>query len=72
MSAKLFEFAILYHPLRTKADEDAGREPKSELLLAPKHVLAKDQQEAMISAARQIPETHLDRLAQVEIAIRPF
>jgi hypothetical protein len=69
---RLFEYAILYHPLRTKADEDEGREPKSQLLVQPTPLLANDQQEATLVAARQIPDAYLDKLSSVEIAIRPF
>lgn len=69
---RLFEYAILYHPLRTKKDEDEGLEPKSMVVMAPTSVLAKDQAEATLIAARQIPDKYLDRLSSVEIAIRPF
>lgn len=70
---KLFEFAAIHHP-KAKSDEDkkAGRHPKSVLLLEPKRVLARDEKEVAIKAARELPDNVLDDLENVEIVIRPF
>jgi hypothetical protein len=42
------------------------------LLVSPKFVLAKSDKEVAMRAAREIPETHLDKLDQVEVCVRPF
>ena len=66
--SRLFEYAILLHPL-------AGRDEKqypSELLVGPVTVLATDESKALILAAREIPAEYLERLDEVEIAVRPF
>lgn len=65
---KLYQFAILYHP---KARKD-GAPVKSEILVKPTDTLAGDEKTAAIIASRQIPEEFMDKLEQVEIAIRPF
>lgn len=69
---KLFEYVVIHHPQPTKEDKDAGRKKPSILLKDVARVIAEDEKEVMIKAAREIPEEYLDRLAQIEIAIRPF
>jgi hypothetical protein len=73
---KLFEYAILYHPIATKEDRDKGVKRPSVLIAVNgqdiAHVLAEDEKEVGIRAARQIPDEYLDRLQQIEVAIRPF
>jgi len=69
---KLFEYAVLYHPKPTKEQNDRGETPKSELLIEPKIVLSLDQNQAAMLAARAIPETHVDKLDDLEICVRPF
>lgn len=69
---KLFEYAVIFHQLQTKEQKDKGESQKSKLLVSPTYVLAKDDKEAAVLAARAIPEEYLDRLDQVEVAVRPF
>ena len=73
---KLFEYAILYHPAPTKEDRDKGIKKPSQLLKVDGQdvirVIAEDEKEVAMRAARQIPDDYLDRLQQIEIAIRPF
>lgn len=73
---RLFEYAILYHPVQTKDDKDKGVKPPSVLLQVGgqdvTRVVAEDEKEVAIRAARQIPEEYLDRLQQIEVAVRPF
>lgn len=72
MSAKIYEFAVLYHPLATKDQNDRGEKPKSELIVDVQRVLARDEKEASMLAARAIPDGYTDKLDRVEIALRPF
>ena len=68
---KLFEFAVLYHPQPKKEDGIEVRAP-SEVIVALETIVARDDQEVLIKASRQIPDTYLDQLDRVEIAVRPF
>lgn len=65
---KLFEYAIIYKP--TSKEAEKGVEAK--LVVAPKTLLADTQQNALLLAAREIPKEYLNKLNQVEVAIRPF
>jgi hypothetical protein len=42
------------------------------ILIEPKVILAMDQAQAQLMAGRAIPETHVDLLDDLEIAVRPF
>lgn len=69
---KLFEYAVMYHP-KTKKDPQ-GNEivKKSQLLGEVTRVLAENEQEVSILAARSIPEDHLTHLDEIEVVVRPF
>lgn len=67
--SKLFEYAIIHHPAPKDKNEIP---PPSKLIVEPKYVLTTSQDEAMIQAARAIPSEYLNKLREVEIAIRPF
>lgn len=68
---KLFEYAVLFHPKRTKDNVDAGTHPKSSVLVSPTVVVGQDTEIPMI-AARAIPEAYQDKLEDIEIVVRPF
>ncbi len=67
--ARIFEYAVIHHPKPKKKDEPAE---KSVLIVDVERVLAVEPQEVTILASRQIPEDYLDKLEQIEIAVRPF
>lgn len=69
---KLFEYAIIYTPRNTKEMIDAGEVNKPVLLVAITAVLAKDLAQANMLAARAIPESHVDKMDQLTIAVRDF
>lgn len=69
---RLFEFAVIYNPLPTKDQNERGEKPKSELIVDVTRALANDEKEAMMLAARSIPEAYTGKLDLVEIALRPF
>lgn len=69
--SKLFEYAVLYHPKVKKVDGEEVRE-KSSVLVDVTRVLASDDKEVAILAARGIPAPYMDKLEQVEIVVRPF
>lgn len=70
--SKLFEFAIVYHERTTKAMEEKGERAQSKVVVDPKRFLARDDKEALLVAARDIPVEYIDRLDQIEVLIRPF
>ena len=69
---KLFEYAIIHTPLHTKEQIDRGEVSKPALLVPITAVLAKDLAQANMLAARAIPDTHMDKLDQLTIAVRDF
>lgn len=68
MSVKLYEYALIF---TGRKDKEGGylQEPE---LLDFERVLARDEAQATIIASRAIPETFMDQLERVEIAVRPF
>lgn len=69
MKLRLFEYAVLLHP---DTDKDGREIGKTEVLKKPSTLLAKDEKQVSILAAREIPSEHLDCLDRVEIVVRPF
>ncbi len=69
---KLYEYAVIYNPIATKEQQERGDKPKSELIVDVKRVLSNSDKEAMMLAARDIPDAYTDKLDRVEIALRPF
>jgi hypothetical protein len=65
---KLYEYAIILHP----GEEVKGKIGKTTLLNKINHVVARDEKQAAILAAREIPENYLNRLDDVEVLVRPF
>ncbi len=70
--AKLFEYAIIHNPKATKDAQGNDTTAPSAILTDPTHILAKDEKEVAMRAARQIPDTYLDKLDEVEVLVRPF
>lgn len=70
--AKLFEFALIYHPKAVKDTAGNDTTPPDELVQAPTHILCESEKEALMVAARAIPEKYVKELQFVEIALRPF
>lgn len=69
MKLKLFEYCMLVHPETDKDGKDIG---KTQLLKEPTRLLAKDEQQVGMLAAREVPTEHLEHLERVEIIVRPF
>lgn len=70
--AKLFEYAIVFHPKTVKDAQGNETQGPDELVVKPTFVLAKSDKEVAMRAAREIPEKYLDTLDQVEVCVRPF
>lgn len=68
-TAKLFQYAILFHPTK-KEIEEGGLKPK--VVVDLKTILSETQESASMAAAMDIPSEYKDQLNQIQIAIRPF
>lgn len=69
---KLYEYAVLFTPIQTKDQLERGEKPKTVLLVPVTTCLANSDAEAQMIAARAIPETNVDKLAQCEDHPAPF
>lgn len=65
---RLFQYAVIFNPTK----EQAEKGEKAEVVVELTTILAKDQKEVEMKAARSIPEKWTDKLSQVEVAVRPF
>jgi hypothetical protein len=72
MRLALFEFCILHHPQPRKDAQGNEVRPNSEIICDVQRVLAKDEAQASILAARKIPEANMENLQDIEIRVRPF
>ena len=63
MPVRIFEYAALY-----VGDKDSV----PVIIIPTTAVVAKDERQVTMLAARQIPEEYLAKLDKVEIAVRPF
>lgn len=66
--SKLYQYAVIWNP----TEEQAKSGEKAKVLVEPATLLAKDDQQAYILAARKVPDDYLEQLDQVQIAVRPF
>jgi len=65
---RLYEYVVFFNP---KTDVKKQSE-SAKILVGPKTILTNDEKTAMLIAGREIPENFLNRLDQVEVAVRPF
>lgn len=71
MSGRIFEYAVLFHPKPRKVGDETVTDP-SQIIVDVKRVVASDVGAVSIMAARDIPVEYIDKLDQVDIALRPF
>lgn len=62
---QVFEYVVLFSPKDSKKE-------KAEILVPVRQVLATNQQNATILASREIPKEFLNRLDEVQVAVRSF
>ena len=55
-----------------ESEEEKAKAPKPELLVDVTRVLASDQAQASMLAARAIPEDYVERLDEIQLVVRPF
>ena len=66
---RLFQFAAIWLPTEKQAKED---DMKPKLILEIQTILAKDEGQATLIAARRIPKDYEEKLDQVQVIVRPF
>lgn len=66
---KLYEYAVVLDEKRDKDDEIVQR---AEVLVPPTTILAEDEKQVGMIAARGIDEDHIKDIERVQIVIRPF
>lgn len=68
---QLFEFAVIANE---KVDKDGDVTERAELIVEPTTMLARDKDQAVMLAARAIPEdwTVAEKLDRVQVIVRPF
>ena len=71
---RLFEYAVIYapKPMEDKLAAKLEARKKSKMLVGVTTVLAENEQEVTLRAAKQIPMEYDDKLVDVQIAVRPF
>ena len=68
----MFQYAVVFHPKPTKDQIESGERPKSKVITEVATILAGNEQEVAMLAARSIANDYADSLEDVEILIRPF
>ena len=68
---KLYEYAVILNEKRNKDDEVAE---DARIVVEPTAVVAKDDAQAQLLAARSIPEEFIDskKLDRLTVVVRPF
>lgn len=72
MASKLFEYAVIHHPKIVKDAQGNETQGADTLVVDVTRVLAKNEQEVAMRAARAVPESYVEKLDEVEIVVRPF
>lgn len=68
MSKKqLFEYAVILH-----TTDEKGKVTDSKIIIQPKTILAKNEQDVAFTVTRAIPDEHAKNPDNVEIIIRNF
>jgi len=66
---KLYEYAVVCAEKRDRDDEVVEA---AEIIEGPTTILARDEKQAQVLAARAIPDTHLDKIDRLSVVVRPF
>ena len=66
---KLYEYAVILDEKRDKDDEITE---DAKVVVDPTPVLARDDAQAQLLAARSIPEEHMGKLDRLTVVVRPF
>lgn len=65
----VYEIIVFCDEKRDKDDEVV--EP-AEIVVGPETIIARDDDQAQLLASRKVPESHLEKLDRLTVAVRPF
>lgn len=66
---ELYQFAVIKHP----TEDERKKGARSKIVLSPSEfILARSEQEVMLTAVKRIPEDEMEDADRLEVAIRPF
>lgn len=65
---RLFQFAVIFNPTK----EQAEKGEKAKIVVELQTILARDEKEVQMKAAKAIPVEYDEKLSQLEVAVRPF
>lgn len=68
---QLYEYAVILQP---KTDRDGEETEPGEIVVRPQTVLARDEGQAQLLAARAIPAEHTEggKMDRLQVVVRPF
>lgn len=66
---QLYQYAVIKNQ---KLDKDGDVVEEGAIIVPITEILARDDDQAMLLAARQIPETELANIDRLVVAVRPF
>lgn len=72
MMATLYEYTVVHHPRVMKDAQGNETQGPDTVVVDVERVMAKNEGEVAIRAARRIPEQYTEKLDEVEILVRPF
>jgi hypothetical protein len=72
MKKQLFEYCVLFHkPIKTESTS-AVTEVETEMIIAPKTGLAKNEKDMVFKITREIDKEYAEDPDNIEIIVRPF
>ena len=66
------EELFLYCVLKQPTEDGRKKGERAELILEPKHMLARNEQEVVMHATRELSEDIMEEADRLEVAVRPF
>lgn len=66
---EVFEYCVFLDEKRDKDDEVTE---EAVFLVPVDQILCRNKEQAMLKAAKAIPDEHMDKLDRIQVAVRPF
>ncbi len=72
MAQKLFEYAVIFRPKAQKDNSGNDTTPNPEIIVPVTAVLAEDEAQVRLRAARAVSTDYDNKLDQIQVVVRPF
>ena len=69
---KLFEYVVIYQPKENSNAALKQEEDEAKILVPRKEILADSAEAVTLLAAREIPQDYVNKISQIQVAVRPF